>query len=207
MKAARTIPERGIAILEAAAWATVMLPVAMLAAHTCLLVHDQRVMAIIPEAVLREEPLPALSWTGDGEGGTFGVSGEALRRAASSLAARASAEANASLLRTSRISARACCWVYAVDEITGRAGVLRQEACATAGPQALEARLAAELNSLRARPIGVRSFSVSGTQDYVPTVIIAGVALGGDFSPAVPALKQQQLQFAHVSFPRQEVTL
>jgi len=202
-----TISERGVAILEAAAWATVMLPVAVLAAHTCLVVHDQRVMAVIPEAALREEALPALVWSEDGTGGTFGVSSRELERVAASLAVRASGEAAGAALHVSRVSARACCWVYAVDEASGRAATLRQEACASAGPEPLDGVLKAELSSVLARPVGIRSPAPSATGLHVPVVLIAGVALGGEIAPPVSALKRYTLQSAHVSFPRQEVTL
>ena len=58
--------ERGVAVLEAAAWLAVTLPVAVLGASLCMQLYNQRTLAVIPEAVLREAHSPVLHWSSDG---------------------------------------------------------------------------------------------------------------------------------------------
>lgn len=199
--------ESGVAILESAAWLAVSLPVVFFAAGLSMFVHDQRVLGIIPEAQLRESELPSLRWVPNGVGGSFGISESDGREVIAHLADTAAREAQGVVVQTTKISSRACYWVMRVDPDTGMATGIEQEQCASTGAQALSKALDATLLVIRKSHIGVRMEDTSGARRFIDRALVFGLAIGGEFSLPAPGLEPERLQFSHIAFPRQEVTL
>lgn len=200
--------ERGLAVLEAAAWLTVVLPFALLGATLCLKVYDQRTLAVIPEALLRETAMPSLRWVADGNDGSFGLEAAELRASAAKLVAAAAGEARASLVQTGSVSARACCWVFQVDEATGAASAIERQECVSSGSLELSAELEAALESSAAPRLGVLADGAeTGEPRYIHRSLVVGLAVAGLFLPPVPALPRTEIKQAHIAYPRQEFTL
>lgn len=198
----------GFATLEATAWLLGVLPFVVAAAIAALYVHDQRVLAVIPEALLREISLPTLSWTSNGSSaGEFRVEAASLRAAAGVLAENALTEAKRSVLKTKALNARACLWVFQVDAQTGKAIAVEQEECGGSSLGELKTTLDGSLTSVLKRRVGVLVPERSNTVSFVDRAIIAGVVVSGSFIPMVPGIEQPKLRFAHVTFPRSEVSL
>lgn len=200
--------ERGLAVLEAAAWLTVLLPCAVLGASLCLQLYDERTMAVIPEAVLREASLPSLRWISDGADGGFGLDTGELRASAAQLVAAASQEAFASVVHTTDISARACCWIFRVDEATGVAASLESQECVSTGSMQLAAELDAAFSRTAVPRVGAPADGAAeGDAGFVGRALVVGLAVGGVFSPPVAALPESEIAQVHIAYPRQEITL
>lgn len=199
--------ERGVAALEAAAWLTALLPCAVLGATVCMKAHDQRVLGVIPEAAIREAAVPALRWSSDGNTGSFAIDPLTVRSMAESLALSARREAEASVLRMSQISVRACGWVYRVDTQTGALGALERQECAALGSLPLAAELlGARQSALEGRP-GIRLGSPGEAPIFADRVLVVGVAVGGGFPSLGGALGDGAITAASAGFPRSEVSL
>ena len=199
--------EKGIAVLEAAVWSSVLLPCFIFAASLGIFVHDQRIVSILPEALLRESAAPGLRWVSDGSGGSFNVDNVELEGIVTKMAVSGRAEATANVFHAKQISSRACYWIYGVRADTGLVGTRELESCQSQGAIALTDVLNGMLTQALKGRIGVPIEGSNLSAGYVERIVLIGVAIGGQFSHVHTLFKKQQIEFAHVSFPRREVTL
>lgn len=197
--------ERGFALLEAAAWLAVLLPAAILGASLCMQLYNQRTLAIIPEAVLRETQSPSLRWASDGEDGSFWINDAEMMSAAAELVASAVGEATNSLLSVKHVSARACCWVLRVDAQSGLSSGIERQRCISSG----EVGLAGELDRVFGPAADIRvgaplEPSSSSELQFSSRALIFGVAVGAVFVGPMPDVVLAQ---AHIAYPRREIAL
>ncbi len=197
--------QRGVAVLEAAAWLAVILPVAVLGASLCLQLYNQRTAAVIPEAVLREARSPALRWASNGEQGEFSIKNPEMRGTASALAAAALQEARTSLVSVKDLSVRACCWALTIDQQSGAVLGVEAEECVSNGALTVTSVLDAALSHATMTRIGVPLEVEDGSEpQFIGRALVFGVAVGARFIG--PGMATTILQ-AHISYPRQEVSL
>ena len=197
--------ERGVAVLEAAAWLAVLLPVAVLGASLCLQLYNQRTVAVIPEAVLREARSPVLRWGSDGDQGAFSIAHSEMRETAAALAARALEEARTSLVSVKDLSVRACCWTLTIDQRSGAANGVEAQECVSNGTIPTSPVLDAALSRASKTRLGVPLAVAEGHEpEFVSRALVFGVALGARFVGPGTATTITQ---AHISYPRQEISL
>ena len=198
---------KGIASLEAATWLAVTLPVGLFAALLCLLVHDQRVVSIVPEATLRETRMPSLRWIPDGTGGRFDVPREELQAAVLNVSSLVQREIMVGVLMTARLSLKVCGWVCRVDTVSGIVSGVERESCVARGEIPLDATLSTALQDRTRERAGVPLGLDTPQQGYIDRVLVFGVAVGGEFSSHFAGMRAMQLRAAHISFSRSEVSL
>lgn len=197
--------ERGVAVLEATAWLTVLLPVAVLGAALCLQLYNQRTLAVIPEAVIREASAPALRWGSSGDQGEFSITHSEMRATAAALAASALEEARASLLSVKDLSVRACCWTLTIDQHSGAANGVEAQECVSNGTIPFSTALDVALSHVSRSRLGVPLEATGDTEpQFVSKALVFGVAVGARFVGPGTAATLTQL---HIGYPRQEVSL
>ena len=201
--------QRGLATLEAAVWSAVLLPVVFMGIALYGFAHDHNIVQMIPESFMREASGKFIRWHPDGAQGYFDVDTLRLDRTITTLADRAFGEIQNSGLKVMNSSARACYWVYTVDSVTGQVALnpfsTRCQARGTFGGR-LNLRTARDGKLAMGVAKQMRSTSAQAPQ-FVPLVVVLGVAVGGRFSGLERVLRFRILQHGAAWVPREDVYL
>lgn len=197
--------QKGLATLEFAAWATVILPLGLLFVALFGLINDQQSVRLIPESLMRETIGRSLSWESDGTNGLISHDVDRLNGIIGALSLRAITQLQDESSHVMNASSRACYWVYDVDEVTGDAGAVISEGCIAQGPLGNQLNIQDALNR-RLRDAIARP--VSGTLGgFFPRVTLVGVSVGGRFEGLADLFRDDTVEHAAVWVPREEVVL
>ena len=199
--------EAGTAILEAGVWLTMLLPVALLGVSVAGAVHDESVLRVVPEAVLRETRVPPLRWSPNGHGGSYDPDVAELRSVLSTLSRAAVLEAQRDVFKVQNLSSRACFWIYSVNVSTGKLETPISTECDVLGPLGRE--LAAETYVRRdvLMSLGISRDQTGVGAKFVDRIVVAGVVVAGELPDLLGATSARRVSFGSASFPRQEITL
>ena len=199
--------EKGIAILEAGIWLTMLLPIALIGVSVATTVHDQNVMQVIPDAVLREARVTPLRWSPNGYGGRYDPDLAELRNVVGTLSRAALLEARRDVFKAQKLSARACFWIYSVNTSTGKLESPISTECDVRGPLGTELSVGTDIAKELSNSLGIPRDQTGSTARFVDRVVVAGVVVGGELPSLLDATSFQRVSFGSVSFPRQEITL
>jgi hypothetical protein len=202
--------QKGVALLELAAWLVVLSPVLMMAAALFATGHDYNVVQMIPESLMRETGGKVMTWRSDRVGGSFEVDEARVRVITAALANRAQTEVTGNTFKLSRPAVRACYWVYDITSQDGRPGAIRAQGCEeSSDPQGL---LTESLVRARDRRVGngiaepIR-IGAGATQGFVARAVLFGVSVGGWFDGFEGLYEPRLVQHAAVWVPRGDVGL
>lgn len=199
--------QRGTAILEAGVWLTILLPVALLGASVVAAVHDQNVLQVVPEAVLREAQIAPLRWIPNGHGGQYEVAVAELRNVVSTLSRNALAEAQGGVFKARYLSSKACFWIFSVHSSNGKLESPISHECDARGPLGWELSVDNLVNRELSTILGIPRDRAGGSAGFINRVVVAGVVVGGELPDLLDAASATRVSFGAVSFPRQEITL
>lgn len=200
--------QRGFVALETAAWCLVCLPLGLLAVAMYALAHDENVVQMLPESLMRETSGRVMTWRPDGDRGFFDVDQGRLDDIITGLSERAAVSLQQAAFKLDDISARACYWVYDVDATTGAvldAPLLsdcRSRGLLGAVLQLENPRLQ-RLRSGVAKPIVADGVVV----EFVSRVVLVGVAIGGRYQGLAEYMRDEVVQHGAVWVPREDVVL
>jgi hypothetical protein len=203
--------QRGVALLELAAWLVALCPPLMMAASLFAIAHDYNLVQIIPQSLMREIGGRVMTWRSDQAGGRFEVDEGRVRAITSALANRAQSEVVSNTFKLSRPAVRACYWVYDIASQDGSPGAIRAQGCEErSDPQGL---LTASLVSARdsrvsngiAEPIRIGAADIA--QEFVARAVLFGVSVGGWFEGFEGLYEPRLVQHAEVWVPRGDVGL
>lgn len=199
---------RGVAFVETAIWIAVVLPVGLVGAGLVGLIHDQNVLMGIPSSVMREGDIPGGAWSLRGDGVsevTFDTT--ALARTLHDMAMRARAEATHGVLRTEKVSSKACYWIFSVNTRTGSLENPISSECRSQGPEGGGLSFEDLLRRERGDGRGILLGSKGGDGAYADRVALVGVGIRGDFPGVLSSAPLARIEWGEVSYPRQEVGL
>jgi hypothetical protein len=199
--------ERGSAILEAGVWMTMLLPVTLLSVSVVATVHDQNVLQVVPDAVLREVRIPPLRWIPNGHGGHYDVEVAELRDVVSTLSRNALAEAQGEVFKARHLSSKACFWIFSVHSSTGKLESPISHECDARGPLGSELSVDNLVHRELSTSLGIPRDRAGSTSGFVNRVVVAGVVVGGEVPELLDAASATRVSYGAVSFPRQEITL
>jgi hypothetical protein len=203
--------QKGVALLELAAWLVILCPPLMMATALFAIVHDYNLVQIIPQSLMRETGGRVMTWRSDRAGGGFEVDQARVRAITAALAARAQTEVVANTFKLSRLAVRACFWVYDIAALDGRPGAIRAQGCEErSDPQGL---LGPSLVRARDRRVGdgvaepIRVGATGNPQEFVARAVLFGVSVGGWFEGFEGLYEPRLVQHAEVWVPRGDVGL
>jgi hypothetical protein len=204
----RSVRQAGFVAMEAAVWCLLCLPLGLLGISMYALAHDQNIVQMLPESLMRETSGRVMTWRSDGVQGFFDVDQGRLVRIVEDLRDRGAAALQQTSFKLADISARACYWVYDVDPDTGVVG---------GAPLLSDCRgrgvlgEALSLDAARTNRIqrGVAKPIVSGGEvvEFVSRVVLVGVAVGGRYEGLAEYLRDETVQHGAVWVPREDVVL
>ncbi len=197
--------QKALAVLEAAVWLVVGLPVALLSVLITGLVYDQNILRTVPVDTLRSVTLnPLLLRAGSAEF-EFEVDEPALRVLLPQLLKTATTRALTQSMNIRRVSARACFWSYAVNTQSGFVRGQLREVCSSIGGSGAGLSFAEEIRSKTAEQIGSPLYGSGG--GFIDKVVLIGVKIAGEVNDFGLASAYSAIEFGAVQVPRQEVTL
>ena len=203
---------KGIALLEAAVAASIALPIALSAIVVMALVHDRGAVQPIPEAVLAGQRNSVMTWHPDRFGSGVRVDVRAIEDSLKEFVRQSIASAKVHTLRLERVSAKACYWVYRVNQSSGAVvDVPVRSECFTEGDlseqRALQGALDERHKTAHKYVRGIPLLADDPSAGFLGEVVLWGVVVGGEFS-GLPLLYDGELiAGAAVEVPRREVTL
>ena len=199
--------ERGTAILEAGVWLTMLLPVSLLGVSVVATVHDQNVLRVVPEAVLREARVPPLRWVPNEYANAYEVDLAELRNVVSVISRKALGEAQQGVFKAGNISSKACFWIFSVNPRTGRLESPISSECDARGSLGAELSLDGELRQEVSTSVGIPLESAGSIGGFVNRLVVTGVVVGGELPDLFDGTSASQVSFGAVSCARQEITL
>ena len=169
----------GFVAMEAAVWCVLCLPLGLLGISMYALAHDENIVQVLPESLMRETSGQVMTWRSDGDQGFFDVDQGRLVSIIEGLRDRGVASLQQASFKLGDISARACYWVHDVDPDTGAvSGTPSVSECRSQG--VIGDTLALEvprINRMR-RGIAKPIISGGGVAGFVSRVALVGVAVG-----------------------------
>jgi len=198
----------GFVAMEAAVWCLMLLPIGLFAVSMYALGHDENVVQILPESLMRESGGRVMTWRSNADQGFFDVNQGRLTSMIEDLRARGAAQLQQTSFKLGDISALACYWVYDVDPATGVVGSAPVAGdCRSSGP--LGATLSLDVARGKRLQSGVSRPIVSGGDvvEFVSQVALVGVSVGGRYQGLAEYFREQIVQHGAVWVPREDVTL
>jgi hypothetical protein len=199
--------ELGTAIIEAAVWLTMLLPVALLGLWVVATVHDQNVLRVVPDATLREVRVAPIRWKPNGHGGGYEVDVDELRNAVSTISRNALAEAQQGVVKATNLSSRACFWIYSVNVRNGELESPIRTECDARGPFGTELSVEGYVTRAIATVTGIPRDALAGATGFVDRVVVTGVVVGGELPSLRDGTSPNRVSFGAVSCSRQEIAL
>jgi hypothetical protein len=184
-----------------------LLPVALLGVSVVAAVHDQNVLQVVPEAVLREAQIAPLRWIPSGHGGQYEVAVAQLRDVVSKLSRTALEEAQGGVLKARQLSSKACFWIFSVHSSNGKVESPISHECDARGPFGSELSVDSLVNRELPTGLGIPRDRVGGAAGFINRVVVAGVVVGGEVPDLLGVSASTRVSFGAVSFPRQEISL
>ncbi len=198
----------GFVALETAAWCLMLLPLGLLGISMYALAHDENIVQMLPESLMRETVGRVMTWRSDGDRGVYEVNQARLVTIIEGLRDRAVTGLQQASFKLGDISSRACYWVYDVDPDTG---VVENNPimsdCRSKG--AIGASLALDTPRINRIRRGVAKPIVLGGEvaEFVSQVVLVGVAIGGRYQGLAEYLRDEMVQHGAVWVPREDVVL
>ncbi len=200
--------QRGLVAIEAAVWCLMLLPLGLLGVAMYAIAHDENVVQMLPESLMRETAGRVVTWRSDGDRGVYEVNKPRLVAIIEGLRDRGVTALHQGSFKLGDLSSRACYWVYDVDPSSGAIGdepVMND--CRSRG--AIGAELALDtprLNRIR-RGVAMPIMSGGVVAEFVSQVVLVGVAVGGRYQGLAEYLRDATVQHGAVWVPREEVVL
>lgn len=204
----KRVRQSGFVAMEAAVWCLLCLPLGLLGVSMYALAHDENVVQMVPESLMRETSGRVMTWRSDGDQGFFDVDQGRLVRIVEGLRDRGAVALQQASFKLGDISVRACYWVYDVDAGTGAvvdAPVLSD--CRSQGPLGEELSLDIPRGNRIRRGVGKPIVSGGAVVEFVPRVVLVGVAVGGRYQGLAEYLRDETVQHGAVWVPREDVVL
>jgi len=200
--------QRGFVAFEAAVLCLVLLPLGLFGIAMYALAHDENIVQMLPESLMRETSGRVITWRSDGAQGVYEVNQVRLKTIIEGLRDRGLTALQHASFKLGALSAKACYWVYDVEPHSGVVGdypVMSE--CRTQGALGVELSLEApRINRIRR---GVAKPIILGGQvvEFVSQVVLVGVALGGRYQGLAEYLRNATIQHGAVWVPREDVVL
>jgi hypothetical protein len=194
-----------LAVLEAAIWLVVGLPVALLSLLITGVVYDQNILRRIPVEALRSVTVNPLFLPTGSFDMNFEVDEPALRTLLPQLLQTATTRAVSQSMNMRKVSARACFWTYAVNVESGFVRAPVREVCSAVGGKGAGLNFAAELRAKTSERIGVPLYGDAG--GFIDKVVLIGVKVAGEANDFGLSDAYSTIEFGAVQVPRQEVNL
>jgi len=209
MQRAKSTLSGGFALLEAALWCVLLIPLALSGMALVAIGHDQNQVQMIPESLMRETGGRVITWRSDAQDGFFEVDRERLALVVERLANQAYQQVEGQTHKLRKSSARACFWVYDVDPLSGELdNEVRMLECHGIGPKSDQLDLTYALHQrLRAHVAGIIRSADGDIDGYMPCAVLIGVSVGGEFEGLGEYLQSKSVQHAAVWVPREDIVL
>ena len=200
--------QRGFVAMEAAVWCLMLLPLGLFGIAMYALAHDENIVQMLPESLMRETSGRVMTWRSDGDRGVYQVNQARLVTIIEGLRDRGVTALQQASFKLGDISSRACYWVYDVDPDTGAVDnnpVMSD--CRTRG--AVGTVLALDIPRMNRIRRGIAKPIVSGGEvaEFVSQVVLVGVAVGGRYQGLAEYLRDEMVQHGAVWVPREDVVL
>jgi len=197
--------QKALAVLEAAVWLVIGLPVVLLSVLITGTVYDQNILRTIPVDTLRSVTVNPLLLRAGSAGFNFEIDEPALRALLPKLLQSATTRVVNQSMNIDRVSARACFWLYAVDTQSGFVLAPLREVCNAVGSSGAGLSFAEEIRSRTSEQIGVPLYGDGG--GFIDKVVLIGVKVAGEENDFGLPNTYSTIEFGSVQVPRQEVTL
>ena len=103
--------------MEAAVWCLLFIPCGLIGVALYALAHDQNIVQMLPESLMRETSGRVMTWRSDGDQGFFDVNQGRLDALIEGLSDRGVTGLQRASFKLGSLSSRACYWVYEVDSL------------------------------------------------------------------------------------------
>jgi hypothetical protein len=194
--------------MEAAVWCLLFIPCGLIGVALYALAHDQNIVQMLPESLMRETSGRVMTWRSDGDQGFFDVNQGRLDALIEGLSDRGVTGLQRASFKLGSLSSRACYWVYEVDSNSGAVvDIPVASDCRSRGTDG--ASLSLEIPRVNRLTRGVAKPIVSGggVVEFVSRVVLVGVAVGGRFQGLSEYFRDELVEHGAVWVPREDVAL